>query len=99
MIDRLERERTYSGLLPERSPEVYFRSGRLFIGCEGNERSLAYSVERVGPTPFMFCSDFPHEITMENCTEEIDEILERTDLDDDAKTGILRENARAFYKL
>lgn len=99
VIDRLERERIYSGLAIDMTPEEYFRSGRIFVGCEGNERSLAYSVERVGPKPFMFCSDFPHEITMDNCMEEIDEILERNDLREEDKTAILGDNARAFYKL
>jgi predicted TIM-barrel fold metal-dependent hydrolase len=98
VIDRLERERTYSGLI-SRPPEEYFRSGRIFVGCEGNEKALAYSVQRIGPEPFMFCSDFPHEITMDNCMEEIDEILEREDLDEPAKTAILRDNAKAFYRI
>jgi hypothetical protein len=34
-------------------------------------------VDRLGPKPFMFASDFPHEISLGNCMEEIDEILER----------------------
>lgn len=99
VIDRMERELTYSSLSLKRSPEDYFRSGTVFVGCEGNEKSLSYAVERVGPEPFMFASDFPHEITMDNCMEEIDEILERNDLRDEDKTAILGDNARAFYKL
>jgi predicted TIM-barrel fold metal-dependent hydrolase len=99
VIDRLERERLYSGLAIQRTPEEYFRSGRIFVGCEGNEQALAYAVQRVGREPFMFSSDFPHEITMDNCMEEIDEILERTDLSEADKTAILGDNARAFYKL
>jgi predicted TIM-barrel fold metal-dependent hydrolase len=47
----------------------------------------------------MFASDFPHEITLDNCMEEIDEILERTDLRPEHKTAILGDNARKFYKL
>lgn len=99
VIDRLERERIYSGLGTDTPPEEHFRSGRIFVGCEGNERALSYAVERVGRQPFMFCSDFPHEITMDNCMEEIDEILERPDLTQEDKTAILSDNARAFYKL
>ncbi|MPZ13021.1 MAG: amidohydrolase family protein [Chloroflexi bacterium] len=99
VIDRLEREREYSDLSLAAAPEAYFRSGRMFVGCEGNERGLSYAVQRVGPEPFMFCSDFPHEISMDNCMEEIDEILERTDLEQAAKTAILSDNARAFYKI
>ena len=77
----------------------YFRSGRVFVGCEGNEKALSYSIERVGHEPFMFASDFPHEITMDNCMQEIDEILERKDLKDEHKDGLLGDNARKFYGL
>jgi uncharacterized protein len=99
VIDRLEREREYGGLKIKASPEEYFRSGRIFVGCEGNERALAYAVERVGPEPFMFASDFPHEISMDNCMEEIDEILERDDLQEAHKAAILGTNAQALYGL
>lgn len=98
VIDRLERERHYGGLKIRQPTAEYFRSGRVFVGCEGNEESLAYAIQRVGSEPFMFCSDFPHEITMDNCMEEIDEILERKDIADEHKGAILGDNARRFYK-
>lgn len=99
VIDRLERELEYGGLKLKRKPEDYFTCGRIFVGCEGNEKALAYAIERVGPEPFMFASDFPHEITLGNCMEEINEILERDDLKEDHKAAILGENARRFYKI
>lgn len=99
VIDRLERELDYGGLRLRREPLDYFRSGRFFVGCEGNEKALSYVIERIGHEPFMFASDFPHEITMDNCMEEINEILERPDLKAEHKTAILGENARKFYKV
>lgn len=99
VIDRLERELEYGGLSLKKRPEEYFQSGRIFVGCEGNEKALAYAIERVGPEPFMFASDFPHEIPMHDCKREIEEILERKDLKDEHKGMILGENARRFYKL
>jgi hypothetical protein len=36
---------------------------------------------------------------MDNCMEEIDEILERDDLRPEHKPLLLGENARRFYKL
>jgi len=100
VIDRLEREMEYGGLpyRLKKSPEEYFRSGRIFVGCEGNEKALAYAIERVGPKPFMFASDFPHEISIANCMEEIDEVLEREDLKQEHKMAILGDNARRFYR-
>jgi uncharacterized protein len=99
VIDRLERELEYGGLQLKHKPEEYFTSGRIFVGCEGNEKALAYAIERVGPAPFMFASDFPHEISLGNCMEEINEILERTDLKQEHKAAILGNNARQFYKI
>ena len=97
VIDRLEREMEYGGLQLKRKPEEFFTGGQVFVGCEGNEKALAYAIERVGPEPFMFASDFPHEISLGNCMEEINEILEREDLKQDHKAAILGDNARRFY--
>jgi predicted TIM-barrel fold metal-dependent hydrolase len=99
VIDRLERELEYGGLSLKQDPLAYFQSGRIYVGCEGNEKGLAYAIERIGPEPFMFASDFPHEIAMDNCMEEIDEILERDDLRPEHKPMLLGENARRFYRL
>jgi uncharacterized protein len=99
VIDRLERELEYGGLSLKQHPEEYFKSGRIFVGCEGNEKGLAYAIERVGPEPFMFASDFPHEIALDNCMEEIDEILEREDLREEHKPLLLGDNARRFYQI
>jgi predicted TIM-barrel fold metal-dependent hydrolase len=97
MLDRLAREVEYSGLPLNRDLVDYFTSGQVFVSCEGNEESLSYSIARVGPEPFMFASDFPHEISMDNAMEEIDEINERDDLQEEHKQMILGENARRFY--
>lgn len=97
LLDRLGREQEYGGLELKHHPEEYFRSGRIFVGCEGNEQALAYAIQRVGPEPFMFASDFPHEISEANAMEEIDEILEREDIQEEHKTLILHENARRMY--
>ena len=61
--------------------------------------ALAYAVERIGSEPFMFASDFSHEIAMDNCMEEIDEILERKDLKEEHKQAILGGNAKRYYRL
>ena len=82
-----------------RKVEDYFRGGQFFVGCEGNEKSLSYVIDRIGPEPLMFASDFPHEITLGNCMEEIDEILQRKDIRDEHKTAILGDNVRNFYQI
>ena len=47
----------------------------------------------------MFASDFPHEIAMEDALHEINEILERKDINEKYKGMILGENAKRFYNL
>ena len=53
----------------------------------------------VGSEPFMFSSDFPHEVNDDTINEEINELLEREDMSDKDKEGILRTNAQVFYGL
>jgi predicted TIM-barrel fold metal-dependent hydrolase len=51
-----------------------------FVDCEGNESALSYVIDRIGPQGCVFASDFPHEIAMEDALDEINEILERKDI-------------------
>ena len=74
------------------------REGRLFIGCEGGEPDLAHVISRVGNEPFVFSSDFPHEVNNKICKHEIGEVVESNELSDDDKTAILSRNAERFYQ-
>ena len=75
------------------------KRGRIFVGCEGTEKSLHHVIEAVGNKPFMFSSDFPHEVNNEYCKHEIEEIVENEHLSDDDKHGVLHRNAERFYGL
>lgn len=99
VIDRMEREREYGEFRCEKSVIEYFRNGRFFVGCEGNESALSYVIERIGAQPCMFASDFPHEIPVDDALDEINEIVEHKDIKDEHKTMILGDNARRFYKI
>lgn len=107
-MDRMDRSYLYHedvdaqgkpSVLKEGKPSDYLKSGRIFIGCEGNEESLPYQVERVGTQAFLFASDFPHEVGADDCLREINEILERESLTATDKAAILSENARRLYGL
>ncbi len=89
----------YRGPTLEKPPSSYLKSGRIFIGCEGNEEGLAYQVSRVGGQAFLFASDFPHEIGPEECRREARDIAESAGLSAEDKTAILGGNARRFYGL
>ncbi|HEX3245519.1 MAG TPA: amidohydrolase family protein [Chloroflexota bacterium] len=73
--------------------------GRLFIGCEGEEPSIAEASRVVGAEPFLFSTDFPHEVTAQMCRHEIEELLENDEMGDEEKGKILAGNAERFYRL
>jgi len=72
---------------------------RIFIGVEGDELSLAEAVRVVGNKPFLFSSDYPHEVDAETCKKELLELHENSDLSDVDKQAILAHNAERFYRL
>ncbi|HTE86056.1 MAG TPA: amidohydrolase family protein [Dehalococcoidia bacterium] len=73
--------------------------GRIFVGMEGDELTLAHAVKVVGNKPFIYSSDFPHEVTNETCREEIEELLENEELSEEDKQAILHGNAERFYSM
>lgn len=74
------------------------QSGRLVVGCEGGEHHLSYAVEQFGTSPFMYSSDFPHEVDAESCAHEIEELRE-LEMKPEHVAATLAENARTFYGL
>ncbi len=75
----------------------YVKARRVFVGCEGGEPLLATAVRMVGREPFMYSSDFPHEVNAQTCKSELNELLENRELSEADKIAILRDNALAFY--
>jgi predicted TIM-barrel fold metal-dependent hydrolase len=73
--------------------------GQIFVGCEGEEPALAYAVKEVGEKPWLFSSDFPHEVSPQTCKHEIEEVLETDELTQAAKEAILMRNAERFYAM
>ena len=77
----------------------HVKAGRIFVGCEGDEAGLPYAVNMFGSSPFMYSSDFPHEVTIETCKEEIRELLASEELTQLDKEAVLYRNAERFYAL
>lgn len=77
----------------------HLRSGRIFVGIEGDEAELAHCVQTIGVQPFVFSSDFPHEVNLEICRREIEEVVENDTLGDSDKAAILHDNAVRLYAL
>jgi predicted TIM-barrel fold metal-dependent hydrolase len=70
---------------------------RLVIGCEGGEDFLETAIDYFGCTPFMYSSDFPHEVSVSSCKHELDELNELK-VSDDAKAKLRGGTARTFYR-
>jgi hypothetical protein len=73
--------------------------GRLFVGCETEELTLPFALQVVGNGPFLYSSDFPHEVTNESCKRDIAELMESGAMSEDDKAAILYRNSERFYKL
>ncbi|HWH76702.1 MAG TPA: amidohydrolase family protein, partial [Candidatus Binatus sp.] len=72
---------------------------RIFVGCEGGEPLIAAAVKMIGHEPFMYSSDFPHEVNSATCKKELDELIDNRQLSEQDKAAILYDNAVTFYRL
>jgi len=75
----------------------HVKDRRIFIGCEGGEPLIGKAVQMVGNEPFMYSSDFPHEVNATICKKELDELLNNGELSRADKDAILFNNAIRFY--
>lgn len=73
--------------------------GRVFVGCEGNEIGLGEVVHMFGNRPFVYSSDYPHEVTSRTCKQEIEHLLDNPELGPADKEAILHGNAERLYGL
>jgi uncharacterized protein len=91
------------GPKPGEKASEYFkaqlREGRIFVGFDCDDDGLGTAIRKGGREPFLFGSDFPHEVfDAAKCRHEIDELLERDDLTQADKEGALGGNALRFYR-
>jgi hypothetical protein len=99
MLDRAERSEEVTNRWESGTVRGYLESGRILIGCEGNDTSLPHLVSRVGIAPFAWASDYPHEIDLESARQMLTETIADVPLTDAEKVALLAENARRFFRL
>lgn len=101
LLDRMERDENYFDPAdrPLHKAITYLEGGRILIGCEGSEKSLAYVASRIGIEAFAYASDYPHEVDLPAAIHEIDEVAERDDLTPAEKQAVLGDNARRFFRV
>jgi predicted TIM-barrel fold metal-dependent hydrolase len=74
-----------------------FQDGRIVLGCEGGEDQLATAIDYLGCTPFMFSSDFPHEVSAASCRHELAE-LDELSISAASKRALRGGTAASFYR-
>jgi len=101
LLDRAERDENYFAAAdkPKQKAIDYLRSGRILLGCEGSEQTIAYLAKRVGVQCFAYASDYPHEVDLPAAMHEIDEVAEHDDLTVEERQAVLAGNARRFFKI
>ena len=78
----------------------HIQEGRIFVGFDCDDSGLGFAVRKAGREPFLFASDFPHEIfDAEVCRHELNELLSREDLTLEDKEAVVGGNAAKLYKL
>lgn len=73
------------------------REGRIYVGCEGDERFLPAAIAAVGVEAFVFSSDFPHETNAARCRHEIAEITANPALTDADRAALFAVNTERLY--
>jgi predicted TIM-barrel fold metal-dependent hydrolase len=94
VLERVHRDESFFDAAPVRQ---YFESGRVLVGCEGNDRVIPYLKKQLGLQFLAFSSDYPHEAGIAAVKHEIEETLEEEELTDSDKADILGGNASRFF--
>jgi predicted TIM-barrel fold metal-dependent hydrolase len=91
------------GIREGEEPGAYVKKliseNRFYLGIETEELTMPFAIKTVGNKPFLYSSDFPHEVTNESCKHDIGELMESDEITKDDKAALLWRNAETFYKL
>lgn len=99
LLDRMARNAELGMMGAYRTFEDALGTGRILIGCEPGEGTLAHLIKRVGPDAWAFSTDYPHEVDFRAVRKEIEAAYAQPDLTLDEKNKLLGDNARRFFRL
>lgn len=97
MDDEWEKRGKVEAPLCKKRPSEYLTSGKIYYGCEPDEKMMGFVVGEIGSETIMYASDYPHWDMSWPDSAVI--IWRREDLPLEAKKNILGDNARRFYNL
>ena len=83
--------------LCRKRPSEYLTGGRIYYGCEPEERMIGYVVNEIGSETLMYASDYPHWDM--SWPESAVLLWRREDVPMEAKKNILAHNALRFYSM
>lgn len=101
LMDRMEEAYDQWGVQApdlKRSPKEHITSGRMYFHAELDEAILPYAIERLGDKVLLFASDYPH-LAPARILNTMEEFKKRTDVSDESKARILRENGKRLYRM
>jgi predicted TIM-barrel fold metal-dependent hydrolase len=78
--------------LLKRKPSSYMVGGNFFYSAEPEEKSLPHVLETIGDDLIIFATDYPHSGSAFTA-----DLLDRTDISDEAKTKILHDNGKRLF--
>jgi predicted TIM-barrel fold metal-dependent hydrolase len=80
--------------LPRQKIVDYMKSGRIFVGIEGEDTLIREEAKLMGEAQLLYSSDFPHAEARENAASEI---LRKTDFSEDLKRKLFYDNAIGLF--
>ncbi len=98
-MERMDGEwelRKWDAPLLKTRPSDYMKSGRVFVSCEPDEKSLPYVLQVFGEDHILYPSDYPHHDS--NFIESVSELRDRKDISEVAKRKIFFDNPQRFYR-
>lgn len=99
LLERIDRNEGVTGRVGARALWDHLASGRILVGCEGTEWSLASLAKQVGIQAFAWASDYLHEVDLNAARHMLDETVKHPVLSNDEKAALLGDNARRFFRL
>lgn len=83
----------------KQKPSTYVKSGQVFFSVDPGESTLSTVFQTIGVDPLFFASDFPHEVNLQRCQQELSLLMHMDALTEEEKRRILSDNTRRFYRL
>jgi predicted TIM-barrel fold metal-dependent hydrolase len=80
--------------LPNQDIEAYFKSGRIFVAAEAEDRMLTHELDLLGENQILCSSDFPHG---EGRQSSIAQLLARKDITIEVKRKIVYDNSVRLF--